>query len=102
MIFQHPDRKTNPHKKIISRHHHITIHQLIRDGWIDITPPRSPKQIAHAKNFRNHGTLVRLKHNLHDVFRIEQGKLSEEQRRTLNKAEIVIQQLIKKYQAPAT
>lgn len=97
MIFQHPDRIKHPNKKVISRRHHLTIHQLIRDGWVDITPPRSPKQIEGVKLWRSLGDLTRTRANLRQIFSNERGTLRPEQIKALNQAEIVLQQLIKKH-----
>lgn len=99
MIFQHPDRIKHPNKMVISRRHHLTIHQLIRDGWVDITPPRSPKQIEHSKRFLSYGTLQRTRGCISQVFHYESFNMTEEQRKALNKAEIVLQQLSKKYRS---
>lgn len=63
-IIQSPDGKT---RKLIRRSS-PAYRSLVREqGWKDVTPPRSEKQIAHQKYWRDSGQLQNLCNQLQHV-----------------------------------
>jgi hypothetical protein len=99
MIFQHPTTKV---KTQVNRHNDITISYYRREGWIDITPPRTPAQEAATAKFLASGNLARILQNLRHVIRTERNNLDTKQMDTLNRTEIILQQLSKKYRSNKT
>jgi hypothetical protein len=99
MIFTHPDHRKC---KRVASWKQLEIIQLKAAGWIEQPyVERTPKQKAATERWMNSGQLARTKVNLQDCIRRERNNLSKEQMRILNNAEIVLQQLSKKYR-PAT
>ncbi len=97
MILTHPDHKKS---KRVSRSDHLTIIHLKSQGWKEKPiPERTPKQKAATERWRTSGQLARTLWNLRDVIRRERNSLNSEQHKILNRAEIVLQQLSKKYQS---
>lgn len=97
MIFKHPHYEKS---KRIACWKYLEIQQLKMDGWIEQPyKERTPKQIAATNRWMNSGQLARTRANLQDCIRRERNSLNEEQRKALNKAEIVLQQLSKKYRS---
>ncbi len=100
MILTHPNHSKS---KRIACWKYLEILQLKQEGWIEQPyKERTPKQIAATERWMNHGQLARTQANLKDVIRRECKNMTMDQMRALNKAEIILQQLSKKYQPTKT
>jgi hypothetical protein len=100
MYLTHPD---HPKKIRISRYEIGAIRTLKLEGWIEQPyKEQTPKQVAATKKWRAAGNLRRLQMNMQSAIREEWHNLTQDQIKVLNRAEIIIQQLAKKYRAPAT
>lgn len=100
MILRHPNHEKC---KRIARWKYLEILQLKRDGWIEQPyKERTPAQQAATQRWMSSGQLARTAANLQDCIRRERNSLNDEQRKALNKAEIVLQQLSKKYRPKQT
>jgi hypothetical protein len=85
-------------KLVISRAEYVNnLIAFNRNGWVDITPPRSEKQISASRRFIVLGKLTRTLKNLRAVMRDESENLNFNQYQILNKTEIILQQVIKKH-----
>lgn len=97
MILKHPEHTKC---KRISRWKYIEILQLKQEGWIEQPyKERTPAQLKATERWMNSGQLARTKANLQDCIRRERNSLNSEQLKILNRAEIVLQQLAKKYRS---
>lgn len=66
MILKHPTEN----KTAQVRSGSLRCNQLVQDGWVDITPPRTELQQKTAKKWQRMGTLARTIANLqaeHDI-----------------------------------
>jgi hypothetical protein len=100
MYFTHPEHRN---KIRISRYESGAIRTLKSLGWIEQPlPEQTPKQIAATKKWKAAGNLRRLQMNMQSAIREEWHNLTQEQIKVLNRAEVIIQQLAKKYRAPTT
>ena len=82
MILQHPVTQKKKRVPAVS----MEAIKLIEEGWKDVTPPRTAKQIAISRAWQSSGTVARVAINIYNIVESPYITLTPEDREILKQA----------------
>jgi len=93
MILQHPRTLD---KIVISQRSYIRIQQLKQEGYVDITPPRTGRQLEVTRKFIAAGQFMRTRANITQCIKMGYHSLSDSERIKLQEASAILYSLFKR------